>query len=197
MEDNNFKSHFFYLKNFKDSKLILIQRDFGDVVASMINRNKNNRIVHTDHFDTMNTYNYLINKKLLCFKNEENKKISKLLKVRFPNRVYICNFDNLILNTENEMRKISKFLKITYNKSLLQSTHFGKLTIRTDKKKIIGKKIFTKEKYLNGTQIKTLNLVEGKYGVENLKIIPIISFILLKTRYLLYRSIIKFRNYFI
>ena len=50
MEDNNFKSHFFYLKNFKDSKLILIQRDFGDVVA-LVNRNKNNRIVHTDHFD--------------------------------------------------------------------------------------------------------------------------------------------------
>ena len=196
MEDNNFKSHFFYLKNFKDSKLILINRDFGDVTASMINRTKNNRIIHTYNFDKINNYNYLINKKLLCFKNEENKKISKILKSRFPNRVYICEFDNLIFNTEKEMKSISNFLKIKYKKILMQNTHFSKITHRSDKKKNIGKKIFYKEKYLTTSQIKTLNIIEGKYNAENLKFIPIISFLLLRTKYLLYKIITKVKNFF-
>jgi hypothetical protein len=190
MEDNNFESHFFYLNNFKNSKLILLNRDFGDVIASMINRRKNSKIIHTDNFNKINNYDYLINQKLLCFKNEENKKISNYLKSKFPKRVYICNFENLIFNTENEMKKICNFLKIEYTKILIKNTHFGKVTKRSDKKKNLGKKIFYKEKYLTTSQIKTLNIIEDNYSYENLGIIPIFSSLVLKCKYMIYKAII-------
>ena len=194
MEDNNFESHYFYLKNFKKSKLILIQRDFGDVIASMVNRKKNKNIYHTRDFDKINNFDNLIKKKLLCFKNEENKKISKFLKLKFPNRVYICNFDNLIFNTELEMKKISLFLKINYNKVLLNNTHFGKLTKRSDNKNIKGAKIFSKEKNLTKSQINILNIIEGKYNKKDLGLISIYSVLLLKAKWLLYKFTRNLKN---
>ena len=83
MEDNNFESHLFYLENFKNSKLILISRDFGDVIASMLNRRKKNNIYHTDKFDKISNFDYLVYKKFLCFKNEDNKVISRKLRKKF------------------------------------------------------------------------------------------------------------------
>ena len=192
MEDNNFESHFFYLKNFKDSKLILISRDFGDVIASMINRKKKSNIYHTDKFDEINNFNYLIHKKFLSFKNENNKIIAKTLKKKFPGRVYICDFDKLIFNTEDEMRKICKFLKIKFNKILLKNTHFGKLTKRNDKKQILGKKIFEKKKHLSNAQIKLLNIIENKQ--EQITLASYISFIILKCKYLIYKIFTNVNN---
>ena len=194
MEDNNFSSHKFYLENFKNSKLILIDRDFGDVIASMINRKKDKKIYHTNNFDKINNYNYLVNKKLLCFKNEENKKIAKNLKSKFPDRVYICKFKNLIFNTEAEMKELSVFLGIKYHKILLKSTHFGKLTIRKDTKKVIGKQIFSKERALSTSQIKTLNIIEGRSKSTDFNILAIFMVLILKTKYYFYKKIFKFKN---
>ena len=106
--------------------------------------------------------------------------------------MYICDFDKLIFNTEDEMRKICKFLKIKFNKILLKNTHFGKLTKRNDKKQILGKKIFEKKKHLSNAQIKLLNIIENKQ--EQITLASYISFIILKCKYLIYKIFTNVNN---
>ena len=88
------------------------------------------------------------------------------------------------------MKKICNFLKIKYKKILIKNTHFGKVTKRFDKKKNLGKKIFYKEKYLTSSQIKTLNIIENNYSYKNLGIISIFSSLVLKCKYIIYKTII-------
>jgi hypothetical protein len=183
IEDNNFSCHNFFLKNFNKSKLIIIERDMGGITSSLISRKKTKNIYHTHNFDKINSFSYLINKKLFCFKNEENKNISKKLIKLYKKRIYICNFQKLIMNTEHEMKKISKFLKIKFDKTLLTPTHSGKKIQTTTKKEFVGEEIYKKEEILNNNQIKILKIIDKKWNLNDLNPVTVYTFFFLFIKY--------------
>jgi hypothetical protein len=191
MEDNNFTSHEFYLKKFPDLKLIITERDISGIITSLIKRKVDKKIYHSDQFEIENNFNYMIYKKFFLFKDIENRKMTAKLIKKYPNRVYICNFDRLVLKTDDEMKKVAKFLNIKFNKILTISTSFGKQIKTRERKLYTGKIIHSEEKTLSINERKLLNFPK-KIDIFNL--ITFLKFLYLLINYKTYQMLRFIKN---
>ncbi len=98
-----------------------------DIIASLIRRKVYNKDYDTHGYKDYN-FNFLVRNQYFPIRINNTYMLAESLKKRFPNRVYLCDFEELITNTKNEMMKISRFLDIKFSKILEQPTHFSKLT---------------------------------------------------------------------
>jgi len=189
VEDNNFNCHRFFLEELKDSKIITVKRSAPDILASLLSRKviTNNYLTH--EYQKYN-FNYLVRKHHFPIRIENNNKISKELKKEFPGRLYECEFKNLIYKTEDEMKKISNFLKINYEEILSRPTHFGEnIKFNNDEP------ILNKEKYIaNNTFSKyEINLIK-QFDKCNFFSLSIIDYIFIKIFYIAKSLFWKIKN---
>lgn len=162
IEDNAFYSHKFYLETFPDAKLIITERTTSDLIASLVNRKVNTKDYYTDGYKNYN-FNYLVRKKNYPLTINENYKITRKLKEKFSDRVYICNFEQLIFNTKYEMLKISEFLDIKFNRILEKPTHFGSSLFFKDGDRVLKVIKYSSGKIFSNYQNNLLLFFEKKF----------------------------------
>ena len=124
-----------------------------------------------------------------------NYKIMEKLKKEFPGRIYECDFKNLIYNTEDEMKKISKFLDIPYENILSKPTHFGESIKFKNGDGILNKEKYTAESTFTKYQIELINQFDKKFPKYNFLSLSFLDFIFIKSFYLIklfLRNTIKF-----
>ena len=161
MEDNSFYSHKFFLETFEDAKLIVVKKNMPDIIASLVNRKINKNDYKTIGYKNFN-FNYLVKENLFPKKIISNHMKLEELHNDYPSRVFVSDFYNLILNTKDEMEKISKFIEIDFQKVLIKPTHFGSDIIYKDNKSILGKQKFIAREILSNYQNKLLDNFEKK-----------------------------------
>ena len=184
MEDNNFNSHKFFLEQVQNSKLIVVKNAASDILASLVNRKTLKDDYRTDLYNSYN-FNNLVRKYYFPIKISENLKITKQIKKDFPERVYECDFKELIYNTKDEMLRISKFLKIREEEMLFIPSHFGKKIKFKDNDTILDKEKFTAENTFTKYQNSLIEQFEKKFPSYNYFSITIFDFILIKMIYYL------------
>ena len=138
LENGNFDCHKFFLGNFPKSKLIITRKKMPDIIASLARRKVHNKDYDTDGYKNYN-FNFLVRYQHFPIRIYNTYKLAERLKKKFPNRVYLCDFEELISNTKNEMMQISKFLDIEFTKILEQPTHFSNLISFKDDDQILVK----------------------------------------------------------
>jgi len=175
MEDNNYNSHFFFLDKFKDAKLILMKRRSEDIIASLVERKVEQNDYYTREYGNYN-YDYLVKKKLYPYHILKNYEIYELLNNKFPNRVYQCDFSNLIKDNKSEMRNICVFLNINYEEIIETPTHFS-LPISQYIKKDFTNEIHTATQILSTKQIKFIKCCERIFKFKNFNILDILLFV--------------------
>ena len=189
VEDNNFNCHRFFLKELKDSKIIVVKRSAQDILASLLSRKVIPNNYLTYEYQNYN-FNYLVRKHHFPIRIHNNYKITDELKEEFPERIYECDFKNLIYNTENEMKKISKFLNINYEEILSKPTHFGENIKFNDDESILNK-----EKYIASDTFSKyeINLIT-QFDKYNFFSLSFIDYIFIKFFYIAKLSFKKFKN---
>tara|TARA_Y100000590_G_C15678356_1_gene998845 strand:- start:881 stop:1891 length:1011 start_codon:yes stop_codon:yes gene_type:complete len=194
MEDNNFNSHKFFLEEVPNSKLIVVKNSASDILASLVNRKTIKDDYRTDLYNSYN-FNNLVRKYFFPIKISENIKITNKLKKDFPNRVYECDFKELIYNTKDEMLKISKFLKIQAEEILFIPSHFGQSIRFKDSDPMLNKEKFTGENTFSKYQNSLIKQFEKKFPTYNYFSITIFDFILVKILYHLKSFLKKIINF--
>ena len=194
VEDNNFNCHKFFLEEIKHSKLIVIKRSAADNLVSLLNRETISNNYKTEGYKKYN-FNYLVRNQHFPIRINNNYKITENLKKEFPGRVYECDFKDLIYKTEDEMKRISKFLGISYEDTLLQPTHFGKNIKFKNGEEILNKEKYTAKNTFSKYQIELVKQFEKKFPKYNFLSLSFFDFIFIKIFYLtklLIRNSIKF-----
>ena len=194
VEDNNFNCHKFFLNEMKDSKLIVAKRSPSDNLVSLLNRATISNNYKTEGYKKY-SFNYLVRNQHFPIRINKNYEITEQLKKEFPGRIYECEFKNLIYNTEDEMKKISKFLDITYEDILLKATHFGENIRFKNGDDVLNKEKYTAKKTFSDYQIKLIEQFEKKFSKYNFLSLSFLEFIFIKSFYLIKlfsRNIIKF-----
>ena len=189
LEDNSFYAHSFFLEEFDESKLIIIENSTKDILASLVNRKVNLNDYRTNLYEKYNFHN-LVRKFYFPLKLNKNFEITKNLKNKYPERIYVCDFKNLIFNTKNEMTKIAKFLKINFNETLITPTHFGKKLEFKDNNKILGKEKYTAQNSFSKYEIKLLSQFEKKFPNYNFLSLSFFDFLTIKFFYFI-KTLIK------
>lgn len=194
MEDNSFYCHEFFLNTFKDSKIIIVEKNMPDIIASLVKREESKLDYKSEGYKNFN-FNFLVRKQHfpIQIKNSYIKAVE--LKNNFKERVYICNFKNLILNTTEEMKIISNFIGIDYEKILSEPTHFAKQITFKDNHNVINKEKNSAINTFSKYQISLLNQFEKNFPRYNFLSLSIFDFISIKFFYsikLFLKNIIKF-----
>ena len=194
VEDNNFNCHKFFLQEIKLSKLIVAKRSPSDNLVSLLNRETISNNYKTEGYKKY-SFNYLVRSQHFPIRINNNYKITEKLKKEFPGRVYECDFKNLIYNTEDEMKKISKFLDIPYEDILSKPTHFGENIKFKNGDGILNKEKYTAESTFSNYQIELINQFEKKFPKYNFLSLSFLDFVFIKSFYLIklfLRNTIKF-----
>lgn len=185
LENNSPKCYDFFIKNFPKSKIIYVKRDIDGIISSLIKRKINKKDSFTDDYKNFN-FNYLINKLKVPTEIKINDKIVKTLKNKYPNNIYICEFNNLIFKNEKEMKKISEFLNISFNKQILKAKAFKS---NINKSEIgIGKIIHDPKKILSDSQLSFLNCFKEKSFLKYMNI----NYFIYQVRYIFFKIIKNF-----
>lgn len=113
-------------KLYPNMKKIIIKRDIKDIVSARITR-KSILIKKPKNFQR--NYLYRENFDIFIQNNELNSilnyyKQAEIFAEKYPNSFILINFDDLIYNTENTMRKLCNFLNIEFSDILLQPTRY-------------------------------------------------------------------------
>ncbi len=124
LENNEVNSYEFFLNNFKNSKIIYVERDIEGIIASLIKRKKKKDDFFTDSYSKFN-FKYLVNKLKVPSQVLQNNSQIKFLKKKYPKKIYVCNFNDLILNNKKEMKKICNHINIPFNKKVLTPNKFN------------------------------------------------------------------------
>ena len=194
VEDNNFNCHKFFLQEIKHSKLIVTKRSPSDNLVSLLNRETISNNYKTEGYKKY-SFNYLLRAQHFPIRINNNYKITEKLKKEFPGRIYECDFKNLIYNTEDEMKKISKFLDIPYENILSKPTHFGESIKFKNGDGILNKEKYTADSTFTKYQIELINQFDKKFPKYNFLSLSFLDFILIKIFYLtklFIRNSIKF-----
>tara|TARA_B100000900_G_scaffold416215_1_gene450160 strand:- start:41709 stop:42719 length:1011 start_codon:yes stop_codon:yes gene_type:complete len=189
IEDNNFNSHEFFLEEITNSKIIVVKNSASDILASLVNRKTINDDYRTDLYNSYN-FNNLVRKYFFPIKIAENNKITKKLKEKFPNRIFECDFKELIYNTKIEMAKISKFLEIKEEEILFSPTHFGQKIKFKDKDTILNKEKFTGKNTFSTYQNSLIEEFDKPFKKKNYFSLFFYDFLFIKISYHL-KSFIK------
>jgi len=185
LEDNSPKCYEFFIKNFPNSKIIYVKRDIDGIISSLIKRKINKKDSFTDDYKNFN-FNYLVNKLKVPTKIRINDTIVKKLKNKYSKNIYICEFDNLIFKNEKEMKKISEFLNISFNKQILKAKAFKS---NINKSEIgIGKIIHDPKKILSDRQLSFLNCFKKKSFLKYMNI----NYFIYQVRYIFFKIIKNF-----
>lgn len=165
-----------------------------DIIASLIRRKVYNKDYDTHGYKDYN-FNFLVRNQYFPIRINNTYMLAESLKKRFPNRVYLCDFEELITNTKNEMMKISRFLDIKFSKILEQPTHFSKLTSFKNGGQILVKTKHTAINTFSKYENQLLLCFEKKINF-NIKIFPLvyIDYICCLLIYLfkkIYRKVLK------
>tara|TARA_Y100000816_G_C26074758_1_gene565632 strand:+ start:668 stop:1606 length:939 start_codon:yes stop_codon:yes gene_type:complete len=185
LENNSPKCYAFFIKNFPKSKIIYVKRDIDGIISSLIKRKINKKDSFTDDYKNFN-FNYLVNKLRIPTEIIFNDRVVKTLKSKYPKNIYICEFDNLIFNNKKEMKKISKFLNISFNKQILKAEAFKS---NINKSEIgIGKIIHDPKKILSVSQSNFLKCFEKKSFIKYMNI----NYSIYQVRYFFFRIIKNF-----
>jgi len=115
------------LKSTKNSKFILMKRDvigfsyaFGARQAIRLKTSISNTLYNFSIINNIKKYNSFVNK------------------VASDSRVLVVNFEKLVLDTENTMKKIAEFLKVGYEDVMKKAT-LNKAPLETEASRFTGK----------------------------------------------------------
>ena len=194
MEDNSFYCHEFFLNTFKDSKIIIVEKSMPDIIASLVKREESKLDYKSEGYKNFD-FNFLVRKQHFPIQIKNSYIKAAKLKNNFKERVYICNFKNLILNTTEEMKVISSFIGIDYEKILSEPTHFKKKITFKDNHNVIDKEKNSAINTFSKYQISLLNQFEKNFSLYNFLSLSFFDFISIKFQYsikLFFKNIIKF-----
>ncbi|RXK13597.1 hypothetical protein CP965_07305 [Halarcobacter mediterraneus] len=151
----------YYYKNYKNipkifpnMKSIIVKRDIKNIIASRINR-KVRPIDVKEHNAFASEFEIII-------KSREIEKIVDYFKTldflskRYPNKFFIVEFDDLVKNTKNTMKKISNFLEIKFEEVLTKPTRDGRY-LQKNGISFIGQENDTYEKLLTENEVDIIN----------------------------------------
>ena len=174
--------------------MIVAKRSPSDNLVSLLNRETISNNYKTEGYKKY-SFNYLVRAQHFPIRINNNYKIMEKLKKEFPGRIYECDFKNLIYNTEDEMKKISKFLDIAYENILSKPTHFGESIKFKNGDGILNKEKYTADSTFTKYQIELINQFDKKFPKYNFLSLSFLDFILIKIFYLtklFIRNSIKF-----
>lgn len=194
LEDNNFNSHEFFLKEIPNSKLIVVKNSTTDILASLVNRESTNGDYRTDLYNFYN-YNNLVRKYCFPIRISENIKKTKKIKEKFPNRIFECDFKELIYNTKNEMTKVSEFLEITQEEILFIPTHFGRKIQFKDNDSMLNKEKFTGKNTFSRYQNTLIEEFEKPFKIYNFLSLTFYDFLFIKIKYNLKKYLKKILSF--
>ena len=120
---NNVESIEFILNETKDSKIIFVERDLIGIMKSRVLEHIKQRNLNIKEFDRIF---YSISKSEFFDKAISYSNKVKKLKTKYNNRIYITDLNNLVYETEEEMKKISNFCQINYEEIISKKTHLSK-----------------------------------------------------------------------
>ena len=118
------------LKNTSNSKLILMDRD-GIALSYVLAKHKTNRNKLSGIYSEL--YNYSVVNAIKAYH-----KVIYGKEICSNPRVLVVDFDKLVLDTNNTMRKVSDFLDIDYEEILTIAT-LNKIPLESEKVKFTGK----------------------------------------------------------
>lgn len=143
---NYIQSVEFALKEISNSKIIYVDRDTMGIMKSRVLHFIKERKLDIKDFDK---HFFAFSKGDFFKKIEFQKRTIHLMKKRFPNRIFLTSLKAIVDDTENEMKKISKFLNIKFDPILTKITYLSKeiknahtFEINDDKHKVSTKSEF-------------------------------------------------------
>lgn len=153
--------HFKKYKNipeiFPNMKSIIIRRDLKSIIATRTNRkNRVNDLV--GHMAYSTPFNVILQR-------EEIEKIleyfdtNEKLQEQYPEQFLVVDFNDLVENTENTMKKVAKFLNIEYTPILSIPTRDG-IVLEKDGMSFIGKENDDYKELLTDEEIEIIDKKE-------------------------------------
>jgi len=182
VEDNSFESHEFFLNTFEDSKLIIVKKDIPNTIASLVNREVNERDYKSEGYKKFD-FDHLVRKLNFPLKIRNNYEISDKLIEKFSQRVLLTKFENLIFHTEEEMIKISNFLNIDFENILLEPTHFGEKILFNDSHLVIKKQKHEAKEIFSNYENNLLNHFTNKKLYKNYFSLTFLEYIFIMFKY--------------
>lgn len=131
-----------YLK--KSFKYIIIWRDLLDVLASYVKWFETEKTAFPNKLKNKNIeekLNFIMNKKGAVIKNLNS--IENALKEKNENQCHFLTYNDLVLNTENEITKIYNFLNIPYFKHNFNNLSQFKINGISYDDSVVGKNMHT------------------------------------------------------
>lgn len=126
MAPNSIDGMEFVLKNFKNVKIIYMERDFEGLMLTAALRVKAGWIKSkNDKFDLYKELESWINKGYAERLLDDLEKIT-MLKKKYANKIHFMNLNDLVDNKEDEIRNLAKFLEIKDEEGLSIPSYLGK-----------------------------------------------------------------------
>lgn len=146
--DNIFQNYFELINKYHKSRIIYIDRDIDDAIAS---------ICYRDAKLYKKSFSEFIKEFMYYNVDFVNSMIARKIKVYdlmhdYPDRIKVIKFDEIILDTRNCMIDLSTFLDIPYDDILEKPTFNGEII----DKRIVGEVIDDYKKFLTDNEIKLL-----------------------------------------
>jgi len=139
---------------FPNMKSIIVKRGLKNIIASRINRKE--RPKDLNEYQAFSTpFNVILQRneiEQILEYFDTNEKLAKL----FPNQFMIIEFEDLVKNTEESMKKVAKFLNIRYENILSIPTRDG-IILEKDGISFIGKENDDYRKLLTDNEIKVID----------------------------------------
>lgn len=179
MDNNFFGTPEYFLKNFKDAKLLYAIRSVEGIIATRANRRPIKEDYRTLAWETISPDSLIKGGEIFnILKRTRN---IRRLKEVYPERVHLVGFNDLILNTDQVMNGVAEFLEIDRSESLKIFSHLGK-EITADGKKYVGKIHDQPEDLLTKNQFDSIKFVSESKSriirlIKNPLIIPNIAWI--------------------
>jgi len=148
---------------FPNMKSIVIKRGLKNIIATRTNRQERSQDLNS--YKAFSTpFDLLIQRKEVewilnyFYENEQ-------LQKKFPKQFLVVDFQDLVYDTENSMKKIAKFLEIDYEEILSKPTRDGKL-LEHEGISFIGQENDDYKRLLSKEEIDILDKIEAEFHKE-------------------------------
>lgn len=155
MGDGRFHNVKGLLNKYLDSKIIYVKRSFDQVVATRIARKS--PAGFPENMFNKSFIDVIFNAEIFELAAYE-KNINKM-RLKYPDRIMIIDFDKLVVDTNNIMIEVSNFLGIEFGESMLTPTLLN-IELKNERIGYIGEVNDKPENYLSSSQIIVIKMIK-------------------------------------
>ena len=139
----------FVLKEDFDAKVIYVSRD----IVGLIKSRAMNESIRRPNYNINSIFSYMSNSTFIDkIKNELD--IFKELQKNFPEKIKITSLEDLVLNTESEMKNLLRFLNLDENEICFYPSYNGKKITSVHTKKINDDEIEINQKLISYVKLR-------------------------------------------